>query len=199
METDDEKNYEPSADDCRRCRERGKTWSGSNPRCAFKSPSFTFNPDNWNCATAWAMRDLIEKIAQRPETVSWSDEPFYHAWASGSDDQYFGSIDVANVLRANIDSDSRPEGDVLIFSSYKDRGRIMALWIVGSDGPPHRPTLGECETVLQFYKYDELKHQEAEEYEASRPVEEAFLRALATQIWDDIFVPSPLLWVPKPK
>jgi len=39
---------------CRRCTERGKTWEGGDPRCAFEGPQFS--SDNWNCATMVLVR-----------------------------------------------------------------------------------------------------------------------------------------------
>ena len=43
---------------CKLCSERGKTWSGSDPKCAFETP--VFNTENWNCATMNAIRRLVE-------------------------------------------------------------------------------------------------------------------------------------------
>jgi len=41
---------------CNFCDERGKTWEGSDPKCAFEAE--IFNSDNWNCATMNKLRDL---------------------------------------------------------------------------------------------------------------------------------------------
>jgi hypothetical protein len=43
---------------CKLCEDRGKTWQGSNPKCAFKQG--TFSTDNWNCATMNKLRDICE-------------------------------------------------------------------------------------------------------------------------------------------
>lgn len=51
--------YEAPENACRRCRERGKDWSGGDPECGFTSG--VFSPDNWNCATLNALRDLAEQ------------------------------------------------------------------------------------------------------------------------------------------
>lgn len=51
---------------CRRCKERGKTWEGDDPECAFTKTFFS--PDNWNCATMNALRDLAE------ERTIWNDD-----------------------------------------------------------------------------------------------------------------------------
>ena len=44
---------------CKACEERGQTWSGSPPKCAFEDG--IFNSDNWNCATMNKLRDLAEQ------------------------------------------------------------------------------------------------------------------------------------------
>jgi hypothetical protein len=43
---------------CKRCIERGKTWNGGDPKCAFESG--VFDTDNWMCATMNALRDKAE-------------------------------------------------------------------------------------------------------------------------------------------
>lgn len=37
---------------------RGKTWEGSDPKCAFSE--FSFSDNNWNCAAMNILRDLAE-------------------------------------------------------------------------------------------------------------------------------------------
>lgn len=51
--------------ECPRCKARGKTWQGSDPRCAFDADG-EFLPDNWNCATMSALRSVprIESYCQ---------------------------------------------------------------------------------------------------------------------------------------
>lgn len=41
---------------CKLCKERGKTWEGSDPKCAFETG--VFNQDNWNCATMNRLREI---------------------------------------------------------------------------------------------------------------------------------------------
>ena len=43
---------------CKRCEQRGKTWKGDDPRCAFESGEYS--PDNWMCATMGALRAKVE-------------------------------------------------------------------------------------------------------------------------------------------
>lgn len=46
---------------CRLCLERGKTWKGEDPKCAF--PSGVFESDNWNCATMNKLREISHPSA----------------------------------------------------------------------------------------------------------------------------------------
>ena len=46
---------------CERCKQRGQTWNGSPPECAFEQG--VFSPDNWNCATMNDLRDMCEDDA----------------------------------------------------------------------------------------------------------------------------------------
>jgi len=105
---------------CRRCRERGKNWGGDDPRCAFESG--VFNQDNWNCATANALRELAD----------WS-------WR---DDDSAGSIGIVRV----------PENDVfagyIVMTWYKSRGCTAQMWVMWDDEPPHPLSLNEAEAAL---------------------------------------------------
>lgn len=44
--------------DCKMCRTRGKNWTGDDPKCAFRTG--VFSSDNWNCATANALRGCVQ-------------------------------------------------------------------------------------------------------------------------------------------
>ena len=52
---------------CNRCKERGKTWQGSDPTCAFDNEEELFQ-ENWNCATMSELRQAAEN-----KTV-WSED-----------------------------------------------------------------------------------------------------------------------------
>lgn len=45
---------------CKACMERGKTWAGDDPRCAFPNGG-RFTSDNWMCATMDTVRDYCEE------------------------------------------------------------------------------------------------------------------------------------------
>lgn len=44
---------------CPRCEERKKDWESDDPVCGFTKQG-NFKPDNWNCATLNALRELSE-------------------------------------------------------------------------------------------------------------------------------------------
>lgn len=87
---------------CPRCVQRGQTWSGDDPKCAFSSG--TFSPDNWNCATANALRDEADSEEHPPR---WSE------------DQYGALVPW--------------EGRFIVLSWYKHRGRTEGCWLMNSD------------------------------------------------------------------
>jgi hypothetical protein len=45
---------------CKMCIERGKTWVGDDPKCAFETGPFSGY--NWNCATMNALRDIADNV-----------------------------------------------------------------------------------------------------------------------------------------
>lgn len=53
---------------CARCRRRGKTWSGDDPKCAFLMG--VFSPDNWRCATMDELRDA----AAASHATIWTED-----------------------------------------------------------------------------------------------------------------------------
>ena len=107
---------------CLRCEERGKTWEGSDPRCAFPGRGL-FVSDNWNCATMGLLRSLVE---------GFDDEVF-------SDDHYAGFLSI-------------PGGAWLLLQWYKRRGRTDQLYLMREGEAPYTPTLEEVERALSFYE-----------------------------------------------
>lgn len=51
---------------CKLCTERGKTWQGDDPECAFETG--TFSAKNWNCATMGKLRNLCE------DSTVWNED-----------------------------------------------------------------------------------------------------------------------------
>jgi hypothetical protein len=56
---------------CKLCNERGKTWNGDDPVCAFENG--VFSNDNWNCATMNKLRNISEELdkSMRHDNVMW--------------------------------------------------------------------------------------------------------------------------------
>jgi hypothetical protein len=102
------------------CRERVKDWNGDDPKCAFPDGG-VFSPENWNCATANAIRELCEE----------------GVWC---EDQYYQTLNIHKV--------SPHIGDALWVTWYKRRGRTDDMWLLGHDPMPRRPTEQECLAIL---------------------------------------------------
>lgn len=108
---------------CQRCLDRGQTWDGSAPKCAF--PLGLFDADNWNCATMNAIRDIADD--------SLASETLHAVW---SEDQY------AAVLPW--------EGRFVVLSWYKRRGRTEGAWLL-EERSIALLTLGNAEDYLAFH------------------------------------------------
>ena len=101
---------------CRMCRERGQTWNGDKPQCAF--PNGVFVRENWNCATANALRDLCQP------------------WENTNNDQN------AAIIKGVEDCDH------VLLTWYKRRGRTDGAWMVYDDRAPEPLTLTEAERII---------------------------------------------------
>lgn len=112
---------------CERCKNRGKTWTGSDPQCAFPNGK-EFKSDNWNCATANAIRDRIN---------IWAPEhPL--CFTTACDDERFATIDI---YETGI-------GRALYIAWYKSRGRTDAMWVLDADEEPRRLTYAEANAII---------------------------------------------------
>lgn len=115
---------------CAKCIERGQTWQGSPPVCAWdRQPhdNWSFR-DNWNCATLNEIRDL--------EGSPLAD----YRW---SEDQKY--------LTILIDGVELPRGRTpmaLWVSWYKSRGRTDAVWLLYYDRPPEQPDEADLLAIL---------------------------------------------------
>lgn len=138
------KQYVAPSHFCAACRARGKTWEGSDPRCAFPDGG-PFTSDNWNCATAGAIRDLIGDYPGKPR-------PGVHRDYAG--DQTYATV--------RLDADSATLEDVqahaLYVSWYKSRGRTGAMLLMGDeDWPTRPPTETEALAILKYYGPEETQ------------------------------------------
>jgi len=124
---------EPQPKCCPRCKQQGKDWEGSDPKCAFSNGVFT--RDNWNCATASALRGLVNVAS---DSNGWKCR----------DDLAAGSF---GVLRVPSAAEDVVKGYV-VMSWYKNRGCTGQIWVMEDDNPPHPITLEEAEAILKSYE-----------------------------------------------
>jgi hypothetical protein len=110
MTTDDSTN--PNA--CDACRERGKTWQGDSPKCAFMH-GHHFSSDNWCCATMGELRHACE------EKETWSN------------DDYAGVVAVQELVADTFSY--RPTHIVIHW--YKSRGRTDGAIVFDGHGGTH--------------------------------------------------------------
>lgn len=112
--------------ECRLCKERGKTWQGSDPRCAF--PLGTFVSDNWNCATMGALRDRCQQLG-------------FH-WRDDMDTGSFGFLPFATDEDAGF----------IAMAWYKDRGATPTALIIHDSYPARALTFADAMGALEYTK-----------------------------------------------
>jgi len=117
---------------CKMCLERGKTWTGDDPKCYFDNLP---NHVNWRCATL----DAIRRIPRIPSLVQIQHQ---------ENEQTFGTIYTGDIQ----DEKGYPLGTCLYIEWYKDRGRVEGLWILGDVFPPKRPTEEALLAIIKHYK-----------------------------------------------
>jgi hypothetical protein len=106
---------------CKMCIERGKTWEGSDPKCAFDGRF----ADNWNCATLNAIRALPQY------------EDIQHC-----DDQKYVTI--------SLDGMDLP-WLALWLTWYKNRGRTDNAVLLGYEHESRLPTEEECLAIIAHF------------------------------------------------
>lgn len=122
---------------CNMCKERGQTWNGGAPQCAFEDGG-VFSPDNWNCATVNAIRDIC---------YEGQDLPY------GVDYQYCEDQKYATIKTDGIEDMPM----ALWVSWYKSRGGTEAMWLLDNYDPPRQPTEQECVDIIEAYKQQARK------------------------------------------
>jgi hypothetical protein len=117
---------------CKMCEERGKTWEGSNPKCAFKNGIFT--TDNWNCATMNELR----RISRELDTYQ-------------RDDMSCGSIGYVRMDNNHAPDDFDTYGGYIVMTWYKDRGRTgNAVFMTDEEMEPL--TIKHAELAINNFK-----------------------------------------------
>lgn len=109
---------------CRMCGERGKTWAGSDPKCAFEGS--VFSGDNWNCATMNALRGRAEQLG----TVF-------------RDDLAAGSI-------GYVPFDGPGGSGYVVMTWYKDRGTTGNAVVLWDDEKPRPLTEEDALAALEY-------------------------------------------------
>lgn len=117
---------------CKACKERGKTWEGSDPRCAFNSERFDSN--NWNCATAGLIRDICYEGQKLPHGVDYQY----------CDDQKYAIVKVCHI-------EGLCGALALWVTWYKQRGATDAMLLLFEREPPRMPTEQECLRIAHAY------------------------------------------------
>jgi hypothetical protein len=97
---------------CKLCVERGKTWNGDDPRCAFESG--VFSGDNWNCATANELRS----IGERNDLIKYGDD---------------ASLLVLDVPEGDFDDDHGWNRAWAVLTWYKQRGCTAQAFYMDDD------------------------------------------------------------------
>lgn len=120
---------------CQACEKRGKTWQGSDPKCAFDAGEFT--PDNWNCAT---LNELREHLFYGQSTVDYRCH---------DDDQHVATVALDWDSECESESKLVRSARSLWVSWYKSRGRTESIWLLGECGLPFRPTEDEVLAVIK--------------------------------------------------
>lgn len=98
--------------ECRLCRQRGKTWNGNDPKCAFQNKVFG---DNWNCATMNTLRILAEEQG----TVHYFDGTH---------------VGIVHFEKEDDPSYCSNHSYFIVMVWYKRRGRVDTAHVLKDDG-----------------------------------------------------------------
>ena len=125
---------------CKRCEERGKTWNGADPRCAFLNGVFDTN--NWNCATANAIREIFDERED------------YRIYSLRDEDQniaLLSTLDFDVLPKLNAEGKPNRQPTSLWVGWYKERGRTEGMYLMFEYVPPCPPTEEECLKIIAHY------------------------------------------------
>lgn len=108
---------------CKYCEERGKTWEGEDPICAFNDDGL-FNKENWNCALLNELRELVE----------------------------FLEIETYNKYSEDRIASIPNEDGFLILSWYKQRGKVDIIAYIDSNKVFKEVNLDICINTYELWK-----------------------------------------------
>lgn len=115
---------------CKLCRERGKTWEGDDPRCAFEFDG-RFNRDNWACETMYELRQIAYDLG----TVT-------------RDDMECASIGYIPY----VDEEGEEYNGYIVMTWYKDRGTTGNAIIMFDDEPIRELTEEKALKAIENYR-----------------------------------------------
>lgn len=124
--------------ECKRCRERGKTWSGDDPKCAF--PKGRFTHDNWNCETMNRMRDIAHELG-----------------TTYRDDNSCGSIGYVPMGADYAPRDFDILGGYIVMTWYKERGSTGNAVVMREEGAQEL-TLQHAELAIRTHEAEKEKN-----------------------------------------
>ncbi|QHZ58652.1 hypothetical protein M655_025120 [Brevibacillus sp. NSP2.1] len=113
---------------CKLCIERGKPWKGDDPRCAFENG--TFSPDNWNCATMIALREISREIG-----------------TNYRDDNAVASI-------GTVPFEGGDYSGYIVMTWYKDRGRTSNAFIAWDSEPIRELTEADAILAIEYNRQE---------------------------------------------
>lgn len=119
---------------CTECYLRGKTWSGSDPKCAFHEGTFTRN--NWNCATMNLLRDIVNYLG----TTERRD----------GDAGSIGYIPFADIVAESCNYTYDGSG-YIVMTWYKNRGETGNAVVMWDDNPTFPLTESIAREVIKQY------------------------------------------------
>lgn len=102
---------------CELCKNRGKTWNGDDPKCAFQVDQFS--TANWMCATMNVLRDLADK--NQGDVGEFGTYKLRHC------DHSFAALPFTD--RDGVER-------FIVLSWYKSRGRTGQAWVFTENDPP---------------------------------------------------------------
>ena len=119
---------------CQLCIERGKVWTGDDPKCAFENG--VFSPDNWNCATMNRLREIAEELG-----------------TTMRDDNSCGSIGYVPLDADYAPDDFDTYSGYIVMMWYKDRGKTgNAVFMTDDETVPL--TIRHAELAIKTYEED---------------------------------------------
>lgn len=134
---------------CRLCTERGKTWDGDDPKCAF--PDGVFSTDNWNCATMQALIDVVEHYVEMGPSDQQRANFYYR------DDTWFFWL-AYDTGWIDWPEDEDGMAGWITMLRYKHRGAVEQASVMELGEPMHL-TLRQAEAAIACGRFDDASSE----------------------------------------